>query len=104
MYPKHLYKTPGPFRQKGVSYQVAGAADAEEESALLALGWFLSIDEASGKVQAIVDAAEALEDALDHVSPATREELEQKAKELGVPFNRKTRDSILAQRIAGALD
>jgi hypothetical protein len=46
----------------------------------------------------------AFEDAIDDVSPPTREELEAKAKQLGVSFNARTSDMKLAERIAAALE
>lgn len=105
-YPKHLYRTPGPYRRKGVAYDVAGAANEEQEASLLARGWFLTREEAFGKpaAEAIVEQAEDLADALDEITPATRAELEQKADELGVSFNARTKDDVLAKRIADALD
>lgn len=104
-YPKHLYKAPGPYRSQGRTYDVAGAADEEQETALLAKGWHLTREEAWGgpKADEIVALAEELEAAIDEVTPPTRAELEQKASELGLPFNVRTKDAVLAQRIADAL-
>lgn len=73
---------------------------------MLANGWFPSYEEAvAGKrVDEIIEAAEAFDDALDEVSEPTRDELEQKAEELGVSFNKRTSDKKLAERIAAALE
>ena len=107
-FPAPLYRTPGPYRKgKGLkTYRVAGAKDQEQYDAMIANGWFPSYEEAvAGKVaDAIVEAAEAFEDAVDDVSGPTREELEQKAEELGVSFNKRTSDKKLAERIAQALE
>ena len=107
-FPAPLYSTPGPYRKgKGLkTYRVAGAKDQEQYDAMIANGWFPSYEEAvAGKVaDAIVEAAEAFEDAVDDVSGPTREELEQKAEELGVSFNKRTSDKKLAERIAAALE
>lgn len=43
-YPKHLFRAGGPFGLGDKSYSVAGAADEDEEAALLARGWHLSKD------------------------------------------------------------
>jgi hypothetical protein len=107
-FPAPLYRTPGPYR-KGKdlkTYRVAGAKDQEQYDAMIANGWFPSYEEAvAGKVaDAIIEAAEAFEDAVDDVSGPTREELEQKAEELGVSFNKRTSDKKLAERIAQALE
>lgn len=45
-YPKHLYRSPGPYGQGKRTYAIAGAAGEEQEKALLARGWFASRDEA----------------------------------------------------------
>ena len=107
-FPAPLYRTPGPYRKgKGLkTYRVAGAKDQEQYDAMIANGWFPSYEEAvAGKVaDAIIEAAEAFEDAVDDVSKPTREELEQKAEELGVSFNKRTSDKKLAERIAQALE
>ena len=73
---------------------------------MLKQGWFPSYEEAvAGKVAAkIIEAAEAFDDAIDEVSDPTRDELESKAKELGVSFNARTSDKKLAERIAQALE
>lgn len=105
-YPKQLFKAGGPYGHGKRSYSVAGAADAEQEAALRQKGWFGSVSEAYGEKQAnaVIAAAEALEDAIDEVSPPTRKEMETKARELGVSFNKRTADEVLAARIAEAID
>lgn len=47
-YPKQLFKTPGPYGLAPRSYAVAGADDEEQEKALLAKGWHLTLEEARG--------------------------------------------------------
>lgn len=107
-FPAPLYRTPGPYRKgRGLkTYRVAGAKDQAQYDAMLANGWFPSYEEAvAGKrADEIIEAAEAFDDALDEVSEPTREELEQKAEELGVSFNKRTSDKKLAERIATALE
>jgi len=103
-FPCLLYKTPGPHRKPGgLTYAYVGCADAQDYERLVAQGWRVSLSDAlAGK--GVISAAEAFEDAVDNVSPATRDELEQKAKELGVSFNSRTSNETLAKRIAEAID
>jgi hypothetical protein len=104
-YPKHLYRSPGPYRADGFSYDVAGAANEAEEASLVARGWHTTKQAAFGRdeAEAIIEQAEELSEALDEITPPTRAELEQKAEELKVPFNARTKDEVLAKRIAEAL-
>lgn len=104
-YPKHLYRAGGIYGNAPRSFSVIGCADAGEEAALLAKGWFLSVGDAYAPVTAkeVIQTAEALEEMVDDMSPATRDELEQKARELKVSFNARTKDDVLARRIAEAL-
>lgn len=102
-FPTIMYRTPGPHKKpRGKTYAYKGAADQAEFDALLGRGWFPSYEDAV--VGKIVAAVEALDDALDVVTPATRDELETKAKELGVSFNARTSDKTIAERIASALE
>lgn len=106
-FPTIVYRVPGPHKKpRGGSYAYRGAADKAEFDALIAKGWSASYEEAAaGKTAGkIIEAAEAFEDAIDEVSAPTREELEAKAKELGVSFNARTSDKKLAERIAEALE
>jgi hypothetical protein len=99
-FPTIMYRTPGPHkRPRGGTYGYKGAADQAEFDDLIARGWFPSYDEAvSGKT-----APKVVEEPLDAVSGPTREELETKAKELGVSYDGRTSDKKLAERIAKAL-
>lgn len=102
-FPTIMYRTPGPHKKpRGKTYAYKGAADQAEFDALLGRGWFPSYEDAV--VGKIVAAVEALDDALDVVTPATRDELETKAKELGVSFNARTSDKTITERIASALE
>jgi len=106
-FPTIMYRTPGPHKKpRGGTYRTIGAADKAEFDELLKKGWFPSYEEAAAGKTAnkIIEAAEAFEDAVDEVSAPTRDELEAKAKELGVSFNARTSDKKLAERIAEALE
>lgn len=105
-FPDIVYRTPGLHRaQNGGTFDYLGVNSQDELDAALADGWHRTIGEAFAKIEAEGVIAEVTEanDAIDDVSPATRDELEQKAKELGVSFNSRTSDKVLAQRIADAL-
>ena len=98
-FPTIMYRTPGPHpKPRGGTYAYKGAADQAEFDMLLGRGWFPSYEDAV--VKKIVAAVSEI----DTVSPATRDELEAKAKELGVSFNARTSDKTLAERIASALE
>jgi hypothetical protein len=106
-FPTIMYRTPGPHKKpRGGTYAYRGAADQAEFDALIAKGWLPSYEEVvAGKTAAkIIEAAEAFDDSVDEVSDPTRDELETKAKELGVSFNARTSDKKLAERIAEALE
>lgn len=106
-FPTIMYRVPGPHKKpRGGTYKTTGAADKAEFDELLKKGWSPSYEEAAaGKIAGkIIEAAEAFEDAVDEVSAPTRDELETKAKELGVSFNARTSDKKLAERIAEALE
>ena len=83
-----VYRSPGAHRTGGTAYAFLGVDDAAGLKAALADGWHLTLPEALGGVSE---------------APASRDELEQKAKELGVGFNSRTTDATLSQRIAEAL-
>lgn len=106
-FPTILYRTPGPFRKPGgETYDTEGAADQETFDALIAKGWHPSYEAAIGSKSAkkIIASAEAFEDAIDEVSGPTRDELETKAKELKIPFNARTSNKKLLERIAAATE
>ena len=106
-FPTIMYRVPGPHRKpRGGFYAYKGAADKAEFDALLKKGWVPSYEEAvAGKrAEEIVEAVSDLNNDIDEVSEATREELEQWAKDLGVSFNSRTSDKKLAERIEAALE
>jgi hypothetical protein len=97
-FPDIVYRTPGEHRaQNGGTFGYLGVNDAAEMQAALADGWYRTVDAAFAALEAV---DEEVTEAIDDVSPATREELEQKARELGIGFNARTTDAVLAQRIA----
>ena len=101
-FPTIVYRTPGPHKKpRGKTYAYRGAADQEAFDALIAKGWSASYEEAVSKLDK-KPKAKAVE--IDEVSSPTREELESKAKELGVSFNSRTSDITLSDRITAALE
>ena len=101
-FPTIVYRTPGPFKKpRGGTYAIRPAADKEAFDALIAKGWSASYEEAVSK-PGQKPKTKAVE--IDEVSGPTREELEIKAKELGVSFNVRTSDITLSERITSALE
>lgn len=103
-FPTLVYRIPGPHIGPGCTYAWKGVNDAAGFGDAIGNGWFPTIADAKGGLvaSAAVDAAEALEDAIDDVSPSARNELEQTAKSLGVSFNKRTTDAVLIKRITEA--
>lgn len=95
-FPKMMFRKGGPY--KG-GYSVGNAADAEAFEAMKAAGWHESKAAALGL--AVKEVAEAKAAVLD-VSDSEREAMEAEAKALGVSFNARTSDKVLAERIAAA--
>lgn len=105
-YPTMVYRSPGPHRASGGgTFDFLGVDDADAMKAAFNAGWRATIAEAvAGKAAtAILSEVKEAQEAVDDVSPATRDELEQKARELGVSFNKRTSDKVLSQRIAEQL-
>ena len=101
-FPTILYRIPGPHKKpRGKTYGYRGAADQEAFDALIAKGWSASYADAVSKLDK-KPKAKAVE--IDEVSSPSREELEVKAKELGVSFNARTSDITLSDRITSALE
>lgn len=101
-FPTIVYRVPGRhWGPNGTTYDYRGVDDQAAFAAALADGWHADMPSAVGAGR-VIEAAEALEDAIDDVSPATRDELEQRAKALGVSFNKRTADAVLVKRIAEA--
>lgn len=105
-FPTIVYKSPGLHRAGGgATYDYMGVADEAACVVALKAGWRLTLGEAVAgqRAQSVIQEVIEAQEAIDDVSPATRDELEQKAKELGIGFNARTSDTVLAQRIAGAI-
>lgn len=91
-FPRMMYKAGGPHDIHGGKFDTLIAHDEAEKDAAHAAGWRLTTDEAREHAPVPSDDA-----------PATRAELEAKAKELGIEFDGRTGDKKLAEKIAAAL-
>ena len=111
-FPTIVYRCPGPhYGPSGKTYESKGIVDGAALADALADGWYETMPEAvAGPGPLLVEvlegnevsAATALESLSDDDAP-TRAELEQQAASLGVRFDGRTGDSLLAERIAKAM-
>lgn len=98
MYPKMVFKCPGDqVLPGGKSYGHKVVHSDEETDVAVADGWFPSVPEA---VEGKLDEPAAQEPA---EGAPRREELEAKAKELGLRFGKKTTEAELGEAIAAKL-
>ena len=95
-YSNIVYRCPGPHQRPGGTYDFRGVTSQEEEAELLSQGWFGTVPEAIAGKASLVELP-------PDVSPPTREELEQKAKELNIKFDKKMSDEVLSKKIADAV-
>jgi hypothetical protein len=96
-FPTLVYKGKGPHSRAGGTYDYTGADNEADLEAKLADGWFATLPEA-------IDAHDnPVVVKSDDTAPPTRKELEAKAKELGIKFDKKTTDAELGAAIAAAL-
>lgn len=109
-FPTLVYRCPGNCQRKGGTYAWLPVKDEAQLDAALADGWFVTLPEAIQahdlpQKPAIAPVIEALivADAADN-APPNRDELEQKAKELGIKFDGRTSDKKLAASITEALN
>ena len=95
-FPRSLFKSPGDQWVGGGSFAIEHVEDLAQYNAAKKAGWFDSVPEAlaawrNGAAAAVADDA-----------PPTRDELEQKARELGIKFDGRTTDAALLRRIETA--
>src|SRR4051812_33387299 len=95
-YEDMVYRCPGPHQRQGGTFDTLGVNSKEEHAAALRDGWFNTLPEAIAGKAALIELPPA------ELAP-TREELEQKAKELGIKFDKKTTDDALLEKIDKAL-
>ena len=97
-FPTLVYKDGGPHQRPGGTFDYKRIVNDDQLAAALADGWFLTLVEATQP--AAVDLAEI---ASNDDAPPTREELETKARELGIKFDGRTSDKTLLSKIEAAL-
>lgn len=95
-FPTLVYKGHGPHSRAGGTYDYAAVSDQTDLDAKLADGWFATLPEA-------IDAHDKPVVKSDDTAPPTRKELETKAKELAIKFDKKTTDAELSAAITAAL-
>jgi hypothetical protein len=108
-----MYRSPGTHQMPGKdspTYSYVGVTSEAEETAALERGYVHDRDVAIGRKAAepdpeviadkAIEAAADLREAIQEVRGESRDALEAKAKDLGVSFNWKTSDTVLAERIA----
>lgn len=106
-FPQMLYVHPGREQIHGSTFDTRIVDSAEELEAAKAEGWSAGTDEAKAVFaakQAAKDAPTPAEAAADAKTPPTREELEQKATELGIAFDGRTSSKKLSDLIAATLE
>jgi hypothetical protein len=100
IFPRLVYKCPGPLERAGGTYAQKCVVDAEAFDAAMGDGWHPDMLDAINPpvVQtAIVAPVEVIP---DDNAPPTRAELEQKAAELGLKFDGRTSNAKLGKMIA----
>lgn len=100
-FPTIVYRLGGMYPMTGGTYDCMGVDDADALIAALAAGWYASLEAAMGgkAVREMVEAKAAIAE----ITPEGRSEMEAKARKLGVRFNARTTDAVLAERLAEAV-
>ena len=98
--PTIVYKNKGPHQRTGGTYSYLGVNTEAEYLAALENGWVPTLAE-------VVDPAQKQDDNKNNIpeddAPATRQELELKATEMGIKFDGRTPDKKLSSMIDEAL-
>jgi hypothetical protein len=94
IFPRMVYKCPGPLQRAGGTYAQKCVDDAESFDAAMLDGWYADM------LTAINPPVKPAEVIPDDNAPPTRAELEQKAAELGLKFDGRTSDVKLGKMIA----
>lgn len=89
-FPTIVYKCPGNHQCTGSTYDFIQVKSEEGLSEKLKQGYSLTLPEAMG---------EKVEKSIDEISPPTRDELKQKAIELGIEFPKNIRNDKLSKLI-----
>lgn len=107
VFPTILYKSPGKHLTRFGTFNYVGVKTQAEFDAKIKEGWHPSQAAAFAHVKQKTSPPEVVQPApiqtSDDSAPPTREELEQKATELGLKFDGRTTDKKLLERIEEAL-
>ncbi len=113
-FPRMMYRAPGLLAIHGGYFDTLIADDQEALDAALAAGWSLSTPDAlqakadreNAAAAAVEQAAEAAANQAlaDDTRPPSREELEQMATNLGLPFSARVSDKKLAAMVKAAAE
>lgn len=95
-----VYKGHGPYKRAGGTYDYAGVVEGEQLDLFLANGWYTTLPEAIDSVSA--KSPKPIKENDD--SPPTREELLQKASDLGLEFDKRIGNAKLQAMIEKALE
>lgn len=98
-FPIIVYKCPGlHFGPNGTTYSSVGVDNKQDLDEKISQGWHDSLVKA---VDAFLNPSKPVDtqEENDDDSPVTREELELKARELGIKFDGRTSDKTLLKRI-----
>lgn len=100
-----LYKVPGKRKKGKITYNLLEVTDTVSLQNSIDRGWFYSLEDAVAAVNSERRPVEppTVSATIDDNAPPTREELEIKARELGVRFDGRTGDKALLARINEAL-
>jgi hypothetical protein len=107
-YPRFVFQKGGNHHCKNGKYKERLVWNQDEMFEAVKSGWYLTPDDAiSGKTYTFRSFKQEKENETEENDPClndlTREELEDKAKELGIGFNVKTKNIILVEKINKAL-
>lgn len=107
VFPTILYKSPGKHLSRHGMFDFVGVKTQSEFDAKIKEGWHPSQAAAFASVKQKTPPPQVMQPApiqpTDENMPPTREELEQKAAELGLKFDGRTTDKRLLERIEEAL-
>lgn len=113
-FPGFVYKSPGTHQGRGGTYNYKLVKSTEELLEIINDGWFTCVDDAIAGTHAETtkeefeamlynlakDGIEEPEEPEEDIyRPPTRQEMEVKAKELGIAFNSRTKDETLLEKI-----
>ena len=97
IFPRMVYKCPGPLQRAGGTYAQKCVDDAESFDAAMLDGWYADMLTAISPPAPVEPVKPTIP---DDNAPPTRAELEQKATELGLKFDGRTSDMKLGKMIA----